>query len=193
MKLAHYNTIHEGIADIDRWIEENHDAPPKLYRLSKSRRKTDLYALDHCQQIGQIDDREVTKSMEICSRIHKDSQELIRNGRLPRLDELGKNLVVEEMVNVVQDNTNRRKQIAEATTFVSTNLIDQHLLQPVKLHTMVQDFMKKLEKDMSTLDDSISMNNATLEKITYKRIKSLYDNWKFGQPTSEEKFHRKRT
>jgi hypothetical protein len=49
MKLAHYNTIREGIADIDRWIEENPDAPPELYRPSKSGRKTDLYALDHCQ------------------------------------------------------------------------------------------------------------------------------------------------
>jgi hypothetical protein len=44
--------------------------------------------------------------MEICSRIHKVAQELIRNGHLPRLDELGKNLVAEEMVNAVQDNTN---------------------------------------------------------------------------------------
>jgi hypothetical protein len=40
---------------------------------------------------------------------------------------------------------------------------------------MVQAFMKKLEKDMSTPDDSIAMNNATLEKLTYRRIKSLYD------------------
>jgi hypothetical protein len=175
MKLAHYNTIHEGITDIDRWIEENPDAPPELYRLSKSGRKIDLYALDHCQQIGQRVDREVTKSMEICSRIHKVAQELIRNGHLPRLDELGKNLVAEEMVNAVQDNTNRRKQIVEATTFISTDLIDQHLLQPVKLHMMVQDFMTKLEKDMSTLDDNISLNNATLEKLTYRRIESLYD------------------
>jgi hypothetical protein len=79
------------------------------------------------------------------------------------------------MVNAVQDSTNRRKQIVEATTFVSTDLIDQHLLQPVKLHTMVQAFMKKLEKDMSTLDDSISLNNATLEQMTYRRIESLYN------------------
>jgi hypothetical protein len=82
---------------------------------------------------------------------------------------------VEEMVNEVQDKTNQRKQIAKETTFVSTDLIDQHLLQPVKLHTMVQDFMTKLEKDMRTLNDNISMKNETLEKLTYRRIKSLYD------------------
>jgi hypothetical protein len=58
---------------------------------------------------------------------------------------------------------------------VSTDLIDQHLLQPVKLHTMVQDFMTKLEKDMSALDDNITMNDATLEQLTYRRIESLYD------------------
>jgi hypothetical protein len=95
MKLAHYKTIHEGIDDIDWCIEENTDAPLELYRLSKSGRKTDLYALDYCQQLGQSDNKEVTKSMEICSRIHKAAHKLIRNGQLPRLDKLGKNLVAE--------------------------------------------------------------------------------------------------
>jgi hypothetical protein len=58
--------------------------------------------------------------MAICSRTHKVAQELIRNGCLPRLNELGKNLVTEELVNAVQDNTNQTKQIVEAATFVST-------------------------------------------------------------------------
>jgi hypothetical protein len=66
------------------------------------------------------------------------------------------------MVNAIQDNTNRRKKIAEETIFVSINLIDQHLLQPVKLHTMVQYFVTKIEKYMSTLDGIISLNNAKL-------------------------------
>jgi hypothetical protein len=79
------------------------------------------------------------------------------------------------MVNAIHDNINRRQQIAEATTFVSTELIDQHLLQPVKLHTMVQAFVAKLKKNMSTLDDNITLNNEALEKLTYRRIKSLYD------------------
>jgi hypothetical protein len=79
------------------------------------------------------------------------------------------------MVNAVQDNSNRMKQIVEATTFVSIDLIDHHLLQPIKLHTMVQSFMTKLEKDMSTLNDNIYLNNETLEQLTYRRIKSLYD------------------
>jgi hypothetical protein len=73
-----------------------------------------MYALDHFQQIGKREDKEVTKAMEICSRTHKVAQELIRNGHLPILDELGKNLVTEELVNAVQDNTSRRKQIVEA-------------------------------------------------------------------------------
>jgi hypothetical protein len=49
MKLTHYNTIHEGINDIDRWIEENPDGPPELYGSSKFGRKTNLYALEHWQ------------------------------------------------------------------------------------------------------------------------------------------------
>jgi hypothetical protein len=79
------------------------------------------------------------------------------------------------MVNEFQDNTNRRKQIAEATTFISIDLIDQHLLQPIKFHTMVQDFVIKLEKDMRTFDENIALNNETLEQLIYRRIKSLYD------------------
>jgi hypothetical protein len=39
MKLSQYNTIHEGISDIDRWIEENPDAPPEIYQPSKERER----------------------------------------------------------------------------------------------------------------------------------------------------------
>jgi hypothetical protein len=52
MQLTQYNTIQDGIADIDTWIEENPDAPPQLYIPLKSMRKIDLYALDHFQQVG---------------------------------------------------------------------------------------------------------------------------------------------
>jgi hypothetical protein len=113
--------------------------------------------------------------MGIFSRTHKASQELIRHGRLPMLDELGKNLVMEELVNAVQESTSRRRQIVETSTFVSTDLIDQHLIQPTKLHTMIQAYMTKLEKDMSALDDSMAMIEAMLEKLSYRRIESLYN------------------
>jgi hypothetical protein len=39
-KLTQFNTIREGINDIDRWIAENPDAPTELYRPSTSERKT---------------------------------------------------------------------------------------------------------------------------------------------------------
>jgi len=86
-------------------IGENHDAPPELYRPSKSTRKKDLYASNHCQQVGKRVDKEVTKEMVIYPRTHKVSQQMIRNGILPRLDELWNNLVTKELVNVVQEIT----------------------------------------------------------------------------------------
>jgi hypothetical protein len=49
MQLKQYNTICEGIAEIDTWIMDNPDAPPELYRPSKLARKTNMYTLDHCQ------------------------------------------------------------------------------------------------------------------------------------------------
>ena len=90
------------------------------------------------------------------------------------LDELGKNLVMEELVNVVQESTSRR-QVVETSTFLSTDLIDQHLIQPIKLHTMIQVYMTKLEKEMSALDDSVAMIEAMLEKLSYRRIEALYN------------------
>jgi hypothetical protein len=65
MQLTQYKTIWEGIENIDTWITENPDAPPKLYKPLKSTRKIDLYALDHCQKVGQRADKEVTKVMGI--------------------------------------------------------------------------------------------------------------------------------
>jgi hypothetical protein len=125
--------------------------------------------------------------MGICSRTHKAAQELIRNGLLPRLDELGNNLVMEDLVNSVQESRSRRRQIVEASTFVSTDLIDQHLLQPVKLHTMIHDYMTRLEKDMSSLDDSIAMIEAMLEQLSYRRIESLYNQLEILDSLSPEK------
>jgi hypothetical protein len=134
-----------------------------------------LYALDRFQQAGKREDKEVTKSMEICSKIHKTAQELIKGSRLPQLDELGKNIVTEELVDKVHDNTNHRKSVVEASHHNFHRSNREHLLQPVKLHTMIQAFMETLLKDMSTLEDNISMHNATLEQLAYRRIRSLYD------------------
>jgi hypothetical protein len=83
--------------------------------------------------------------------------------------------VIEKLVDKVHDSTNLRKAVVEASTAISTDLIDQHLLQPIKIHTMIQAFMTTLVKDMSTLEDSVAMNNTTLEQLAYRRIISLYD------------------
>jgi hypothetical protein len=94
---------------------------------------------------------------------------LIKNSRFPKLDELGKNLVSEELVDKVHNNTSQRRAVVEAATTISTNLIDQHMLQPVKLHTMIHAFMIALAKDMSTLEDSVALNNAMLEQLNLKK------------------------
>jgi sulfur relay (sulfurtransferase) complex TusBCD TusD component (DsrE family) len=75
-----------------------------------------------------------------------------------------------EIVDKVCDNTNQRRSVVEDDTTMSTELIVQHLLQHVKLHTMIQIFMITLTKDMSTLEVSMTMNIAALEKLFYRRI-----------------------
>jgi hypothetical protein len=104
----------------------------------------------------------------------------------PKLDKLGKNLVIEELVDKVHNSTNHRRSVVEVATAITTDMIEQHLLQLVKLHTTIQAFMETLLKDMSTLkdsiamhkrtlEDSIAMHNATLEELSYHRIISSYD------------------
>jgi len=126
----------------------------------------DLYALDHFQHIGHNTDKEVTRSMDVCSRIYKATKKLIRNSRLQKLDKFGKNLVSEELVDKVQNNTSQGRTVAEAATTVCTNLIYQHLLQLVKLHTMIQAFTTTLAKDMSTLENNVALNKRMLEHLT---------------------------
>jgi hypothetical protein len=82
-KLTQFNTIQEGMNNIDTWIAENSDAPIELYHPSVKERKTYIYALDYCQQVGQREDRETTISMVICSHLHKEAQELIKICQLP--------------------------------------------------------------------------------------------------------------
>jgi hypothetical protein len=53
------------------------------------------------------------------------------------------------------------------------DLIEQHLIQPTKVHTMIQAFMATLSKDMQTLDDNIAMHTTSLEELAYHRISTL--------------------
>jgi hypothetical protein len=55
------------------------------------------------------------------------------------------------------------------------DLIEQHLIQPTKVHTMIQAFMAMLSKDMQTLKDNTTMHTTTLEELAYRRVMSLYD------------------
>jgi hypothetical protein len=132
-------------------------------------------------KVGKRVDKWVTKSMKICSRLHKVVQELIKGCRLPQLDEIGKNKFMEELVYKVQDSTNHRSLVLEVSTMIIIYLIEQHLLYPTKVHTMIYAFMTIFSKDMSTLEDSIAMHNATMEELIYQRNKYVYDHlevWK---------------
>jgi hypothetical protein len=58
--ITQFNTIQEGMNNIDMWIIENLDALTELYRPFVRERKIGIYALDHCQQLGQKEDKETT-------------------------------------------------------------------------------------------------------------------------------------
>jgi hypothetical protein len=96
--------------NIDTWIAEKSDAPIDLYFPSSKERKTDNYALDCCgQQLGQKAEKKMTRSTTIYSHMHKVVQELLKLCRLPQLEELGKNLIMKELVDKVHENSSCRR------------------------------------------------------------------------------------
>jgi hypothetical protein len=55
-------------------------------------------------------------------------QELIKGSQLPQLYELGKNMVMEELLDKVHDSTNHRRSVVEETTTITIDMIEKHLL-----------------------------------------------------------------
>jgi hypothetical protein len=108
ISITQFNIIWEGMNSIDTWIVENLYAPIELYCPSSRERKVDTNPLHRFQQAGQKEIREMASSITICLCIHKVAQELLKLCRLPQLEEIGKNLIMKELVNKVHDNTSHR-------------------------------------------------------------------------------------
>jgi len=113
--------------------------------------------------------------MAIRSWLHKETQELIKRCWLPQLEELRKNLVMEELVDNIQENTSHRWEVTKLATKVTMELIEQNLIYPTKFHTMIQVFMATLSKDTLNLKENIAMHTKSLEELAYLRISTLYD------------------
>jgi hypothetical protein len=82
---------------------------------------------------------------------------------------------MEELVNKVQDSTSDRQRVTKPTTIVTTKLIEQHLIHPTKVHTMVHAFMGTLSKDTHTLDNNIALHMTTIEELEFHRLVYLHD------------------
>ena len=69
---------------------------------------------------------------------------------------------MEELIDKIQDSTNQRWEIIEATIEVTMDLIEQHIVQSTRFHTMIQVFMVTLYKDMQVLEYNKSMHVVSL-------------------------------
>ena len=69
---------------------------------------------------------------------------------------------MDELVDQVHDNTDHRWEIIAVATKVTMNLMEYHLIQSTKVHTMVQAFMTTLAKNMQTLKDNMEMHMTTI-------------------------------
>jgi hypothetical protein len=117
-KLTQFNIIWEGMNDIDTWIAENPNAPIELYHPSSREIKIDTYALDHCQQMGQKEEKndKLNRNMFMHTQSNARTTQVVSTAPI---EELGKNLIMEELVNKVQDNMSHRRGVTEATTIVT--------------------------------------------------------------------------
>lgn len=82
---------------------------------------------------------------------------------------------MEELVDKIQDNISHRQEVTQSPTKVMMHLIEQHLIQPTKFHTMIQEFMATLSKDTLTLKYNTTMHTTSLEELSYRQISTLYD------------------
>jgi len=57
-------------------------------------------------------------------------------------------------------------------------LMEHHLIQPTKVHTMIQAFMETLAKDTRTIIDNTVIHEATFEELSYCIVLSLYNQLK---------------
>jgi hypothetical protein len=122
----------------------------------------------------------MTISLAICVKIHKATKVLTNKSYLTPNEELGKTISMEKLVKKIQQHINQRLEKDEATMKVTIGLMEEHLIQPTKVKTMIQAFMATLVRDMKALTDNSTSHDAALEEILYQRIISLngkYEVW----------------
>jgi hemerythrin superfamily protein len=56
---------------------------------------------------------------------------------------------------------------------VTIELMEEHLIQPTKVQTMIQAFMATLTRDMKTLTDNSTSHTTSLEELLYRRVISI--------------------
>jgi hypothetical protein len=148
---------------MDKWIVENPDTSAKLPYPSKIERKFDYISLDRCQQVGKRAEKETIISLAICTHLQKAMQTMIQKCHPPHTDELRKIDTMEQLLDKIQKNTNHIHEVTKVATKETIELMGQHLIQPAKVHTMIQEFMATLAKDMRTLSHNIVVHEASLE------------------------------
>jgi hypothetical protein len=94
---------------------------------------------------------------------------------------------MEKFLEKIQQSTSKRWEVTETTTKVMKELMEQHLVQPTKVHTMIQVFMATLTKDMRTLSDNTTTHEATLEELIYCRIVLLDDQYEVWETYVRDK------
>jgi hypothetical protein len=102
---------------------------------------------------------------------------LKHKSHLPPIEELGKTISMEQLLEKIQQHINERQEKVEATTKVTIGLMEEQLVQPTKVQTMIQEFMATLVRYMKSLIDNSSSHKDALKELLYHGIISLDDKY----------------
>jgi hypothetical protein len=80
---------------------------------------------------------------------------------------------MKQVFEKIKYNMNYRPERAQATTKVTIELMEENLIQPTKVQTMIQEFMATLTRDMKNLIDNSTSHTTNLEELLYQIFISI--------------------
>jgi len=94
---------------------------------------------------------------------------------------------MEKLLEKIQQHINQRQMKIEATTKMTIELMEEHLIQSAKVQMMIQAFMTTMARDIKTLTKNLASQEVSLKEFLYCRIISLNDQYKVWEAYIKDK------
>jgi hypothetical protein len=94
----------------------------------------------------------------------------MRKGHLPPIKEIRNTKSEEQCFEKIHQNINQIQEDYQASSKVTVELMEEHLIWPSKTQTMIQDFMGNITRDMESISNNLASHTVTLEELLYCRV-----------------------